>query len=221
MVGAINQVAAQHAMDEAAAQLESLLRRRRDVESSCCVKKATAKNSMAWRPHVPSAVRESLQRTLEALTQELAALNQAIKELTAASASLAQMVRILLSMPGVGPKSVHYLLTLLYRFPGHTAGRTINNLPPTWKQTHSPIRWLFRLSPRLHLKMGDDYRRALFFIIPLRRRRGDNPRRFLSRPARPQRPYKVAIVPVRANFCLGLGLFLYKSPLTPLHQIPS
>ncbi|MEZ4712643.1 MAG: IS110 family transposase [Caldilineaceae bacterium] len=221
--GAINQVAAQHAMDEAAAQLESLLRRRRDVEQ-LLRQESNRQKQYGQRPHVPSAVHESLQRTLEALTQELAALNQAIKELTAASASLAQMVRILLSMPGVGPKSVHYLLTLLYRFQAHTAGHgtakqltAYLGLDPQPYQSGSSV-----YRPASISKMGDDYGRALFFMATAGGVRGIIPSALSSLCAR-GKPYKVAIIAcTRKLLTWAWALFHSQKPFDPsLHQIPS
>ncbi|MEZ4709948.1 MAG: transposase [Caldilineaceae bacterium] len=84
------------------------------------------------------------------------------------------MVRILLSMPGVGPKSVHYLLTLLYRFQAHTAGHgtakqltAYLGLDPQPYQSGSSV-----YRPASISKMGDDYGRALFFMATARRPRG-------------------------------------------------
>lgn len=122
LFGADKNPPAQQPTDEAAAQLDSLLRRQTDLQQ-LLQSERNRREQAALNPHTPKAVLDSLDRTLEALAQELALLEQAIRQLFADHAALAHQLKQLLSVPGIGKKSAPYLLVFFHRFKAKTNGQ--------------------------------------------------------------------------------------------------
>ena len=82
----------------------------------------TAEARLAALPRPTPAVTESLQRTIEALEAELAAIDSAIRHLFSQQPVLTAQRDLLLTLPGVGTKVVPYLLVDLHRFQARTQG---------------------------------------------------------------------------------------------------
>lgn len=121
LFGADKNPPAQQPTDEAAAQLDSLLRRKDDLLKLW--RSESNRHEQAERqPHTAKAVCASLQRTLAALQQELETLETAIQQLFADHAQLARQLKQLLSVPSIGKKSAPYLLALFHRFTAKTSG---------------------------------------------------------------------------------------------------
>jgi len=119
LFGADQNPPAQRPTDEAAAQLDSLLRRKDDLQK--LLQSENNRLEQATRqPKTPTAVRESIQRTIEALDQALTAIEAAIRQLFVDHASLARQLKQLLSVPAIGQKSAPYLLALFHRFAAKT-----------------------------------------------------------------------------------------------------
>jgi len=119
LFGADQNPPTQRPTDEAAAQLDSLLRRKDDLQKLL----QSENNRLAQvtqQPKTPTAVRESLQRTIEALEQALAAIEAALRQLFVDHATLARQLKQLLSVPAIGQKSAPYLLALFHRFAAKT-----------------------------------------------------------------------------------------------------
>ncbi|MCB0183394.1 MAG: IS110 family transposase [Caldilineaceae bacterium] len=86
-------------------------------------KEQTRLSEMAGRPGLAPQIIESLERVIEALTDALAGIQQAIDELCQQHEYLHQNLRRLLALPGVGPKVVLPLLVKLLQWQNLTAGK--------------------------------------------------------------------------------------------------
>jgi transposase len=121
LFGADQNPPAQQPTDEAAAQLDSLLRRQDDLQQ-LLRSEHNRREQARLNPNTPKAVGESIQRTLEALEQELATMEKAIRQLFADHVALARQLKQLISVPGIGQKSAPYLLAFFHRFKAKTNG---------------------------------------------------------------------------------------------------
>jgi transposase len=135
------------------------------------------------RPRTPPAVLQSLQRTVEQLRQELATVEQAIKQPFAAQPALAAQRKLLLTVPGVGEKVVNYLLVLLHRFAARTAqqgdGKALTaflGLDPVLHESGRTVHGRPTIS-----KMGDKRGRTLLYLGALGGIGGNNPLRTFYR----------------------------------------
>jgi len=120
--GAEMEPSGQEPMDEAAQQLDDLLRRRTDLEKLRRAER-NRKGVAEHNARTPIPVRESIERTLQALEEEMAAIEEAIEELLEQFPALCQQYMLLRSIPGVGEKVVLPLLALLHRFHARTRGK--------------------------------------------------------------------------------------------------
>jgi transposase len=107
--------APQEPLPEAISELDSLLRRRDDLEKMLAAERNRLE-SLHHRPHQAPGVRASVQRILDTLSDELDQINRQITTLVADHEDLAQQRRLLLSVPGIGPKTVLPLLVCFHRF---------------------------------------------------------------------------------------------------------
>jgi transposase len=120
--GAEEDPPAQQPLDDTAAELDTLLRRRTDLEQ--LLRSERNRLEVAKRnPRIKDNVKDSITRVIETLETELKTINDDIKQLRKTNAQLAQQVRLLLSVPGIGRQSVDYLLAALYRFMARTNGQ--------------------------------------------------------------------------------------------------
>lgn len=119
---ATTQPSAQDAMDEGAAELDELLRRRHDLEQ---LQRAEL-NRLAQgqrRPRSSKTVQQSLERTLQTLEEELQGLEEAVKQLLKDRPYLQQQRRILRSAPAIGEKLSLEMLVLCHSFYASTQGQ--------------------------------------------------------------------------------------------------
>ena len=119
--GAETNPAPQTPLPEEVSELDDLLRRQTDLEQLLRSERNRQARLVAL-PRQTAAVTKSLQRTIEALEEELAAIEAAIRELFAAQAELKAQRDLLLTLPGVGTRVVAYLLVDLHRFQARTQG---------------------------------------------------------------------------------------------------
>lgn len=178
------------------AQLDSLLKRRLDLEQALH-QEQTRLSEMAGRPGLAPQVEESLRQVIEALSQALAGIQQAIEELTAKHEPLqTQMVR-LLALPGVGPKVVLPLLVKLFQWHNLTSGEgeaaglvAYLGLDPQPYESGRTVRKHAGIS-----KMGDSEVRRLLYMGALGGVRGNNPLKpFYQRLVGRGKAKKVALV---------------------------
>jgi transposase len=120
--GAERQPAVWHPLPAAVAELEELLRRKDDLEQMLRQER-NRQAALAQRPGVPSWVPSSLERVIGALQDELAAIEQTIKQHLRQHADLQASAKLLRSVPGVGAKNVLWLLVVLTRWQVLTDGQ--------------------------------------------------------------------------------------------------
>jgi transposase len=104
------------------AELESLQRRKDDLEQMLRQER-NRQHALAQRPQQHAAVPQSVERIIEALESELAAVERAIADQLKRYAPLQAAVKRLRTVPGVGAKTVVPLLVLLARWETLTDGQ--------------------------------------------------------------------------------------------------
>lgn len=150
----------QQPTDEAAAALDSLLRRQTDLEQLLRSERNRL-GQVLLNPHTPQAVQQSIQHMIESLEQECVAIKAAIQLLFANHVKLARQLKQLCSVPAIGKKSAPYLLALFHRFyaktsgngtakqlvafvgldpKSHDSGTSVHRRPTISKQGDSPMR---------------------------------------------------------------------------------
>lgn len=120
--GAETDPPAQIPMPENAAELDSMLRRQMDLEKLLRSER-NRQAQLAGQTQRSLTVAESLRRTIEALEHELAAINEAIRQLTSSDAAFCRQLKQLISVPGIGAKIAPHLLAIFYRFLARTSGQ--------------------------------------------------------------------------------------------------
>jgi transposase len=176
--GASMHPAAQDPMEEGAAELDELLRRRDDLEKL----RQAERNRLGQaqrKPRTPAAVRQSLARTLRTLEEELQALDEAIQQLLKARAHLQHQRRLLRTVPAIGEKLSLEMLVLCHRFWAYTCGqgsaKQLTALVGLDPQPHTSGKSRDRRSPIS--RQGNARLRALLYCGALGGVRGQNPLR--------------------------------------------
>ena len=161
---------------EQVSELDSLLKRRADLEQAR-QKEQTRLSELAGRPGISPQVAESLRQVIEALTEALAGVQQAIDQLCQSHPPFQQQLTRLLALPGVGPKVVLPLMVKLFQWQTLTHGAgSANGL--TAFVGLDPQPYTSGTSVRKHpgiSKMGDNELRRLLYMGALGGVRGDNP----------------------------------------------
>lgn len=178
------------------AELDSLLKRRLDLEQTLH-QEQNRLSEIAGRPGLSPKVAESLQQIIEALTQALTEIQEAIDELCQCHEPFQQNLVRLLALPGVGPKVVLPLMVKLFQWHTITAGEGDANgitsfigLDPQPYESGSSVRKHLGIS-----KMGDSELRRLLYMGALGSLRGDNPlKAFYQRLVSRGKAKKVALV---------------------------
>ncbi|MCL4829862.1 MAG: transposase [Caldilinea sp.] len=144
--------------EEVAAELQALdllLRRQQDVKELLQGERNRLFNLQHY-PHLPDSVRQSLQRTIEQLEQELSQLEEDIETFLKRHTHLDDEQRLLRSIPGVGANSAPPSPCPLASFPRHYCwqryGETTGRL--SWSRSDALSKRVFRSSPLLHLQEG-------------------------------------------------------------------
>jgi transposase len=168
----------QQPLDEAAAELDTLLRRQTDLEKLL----HSERNRLAQaglNPKRSGAVQPSIQRMIEALEQELATIQHEIEQLIAHHADLAHQRQLLLSVPGIGVKLAPAFLVAVRRFLAKTNGQgsakqftAFLGLDPAPFESGTSCRKHTSIS-----RQGDSLLRSKLFLGALGGVRGNNPLR--------------------------------------------
>lgn len=216
--GAATQPASQEPMGEAAEQLDELLRRRSELEQ---LRQAERNRQAvaAHKPHTPSAVHQSFARTLQALDEELAAIEEAIQHLLQQELVLRQQVELLRSLPGVGERVSLPLLALLHRFQARTAGQgtakqlvAFVGLDPQPHESGSSV----HKRPIISHK-GDVQMRSLLYLGALGGKRGRFLKQIYQQLLARGKAKKVALVAcARRILVWAWAIFRTNSPFDPL-----
>jgi transposase len=164
----------QQPLDEKVAELESLLNRRTDLEQ---LLRSERNRHSQLRRRTPPAVRQSLERTIESLEQELVAIDSAIEQLQHEHKPLRKQIEQLRSVPSIGAKSAPRLLVQLHRFSARTSGQgkakqlvAFLGLDPAPHQSGSSIHPHTTISRR-----GNASIRSLLYFCALGGVHGNNP----------------------------------------------
>lgn len=104
------------------AELERLLRRKEDLEG-LLRQERNRQGALAQRPGVADAVPRSVTRVVQALEEELRAIDEAIAAHQRRHVGISMVAAQLRSVPGVGAQTVLHLVVLLHRWHALTAGQ--------------------------------------------------------------------------------------------------
>lgn len=120
--GAATEPEPQNELPAEIAALDSLLRRREDLEKMVREER-NRRQALAYKPRASDATRKSVERVIEVLEEELAQVEEDIQELLDEHPHLKTEVRRLLTVNGIGSKTVLPILVFLYRWQARTAGK--------------------------------------------------------------------------------------------------
>jgi transposase len=172
--GASEKPEPQQPLDEHVAELASLLSRKTDLEQ---LLRSERNRHGQLRRRTPAAVRQSIERTITALEQELAAIDAAIQQLQHQHPFLRRQIDQLRSVPGIGAKSAPRILVLLHQFlcrtNGHGSAKQLVaflGLDPTPYQSGSSVHRHATISRR-----GNAAFRSLLYFCALGGVGGHNP----------------------------------------------
>ncbi len=176
--GAEEQPPAWRPLPAEVAELESLQRRKDDVEQ-LLRQERNRRHALVGRPGQHQAVPRSLERLIAALEAELAELEQAIAGHLRQHTELQAAAQRLRTVPGVGAKTVMQLLVLLWRWDALTDGQgtakglvAYVGLDPQPHESGTSVRKAPPISRR-----GDKVVRRKLFLGALGGVRGQNPLR--------------------------------------------
>jgi transposase len=204
-------------------EMDSLLKRRLDLEQAR-QKEQTRLSELSGRPGISPKVQESLQQVIEALSDALAEIEQAINELQQRHQPFVAEQQRLLPLPGVGPKVLWPLVVKLMQFHNLTSGQgdargfvAFIGLDPQPHSSGSSVNKHPGIS-----KMGDSELRRLLYMGALGAISGDNPlRNFYRRLLDRGKAKKVALVAVARKLLVwAWTLFSQQSQWNPdFHKI--
>lgn len=166
--GAATRVHAELPVPEEAAELDDLVQRQRDLKQLLQAEQNRRSVARLRRRHAPAAL-ASLERNIEHLEQELAAIEQAIADFHRRSAQFNAQRMLLQTVGGVGPKVANTLLVLFHYFHARTAGTgdakqltAFVGLDPCPHQSGTSV-----ARPAAISRMGDAPARAALFMAAL------------------------------------------------------
>lgn len=161
---------------QAVGELEQLLHQRDEV-ADLLQRERTRQQQLSARPGTPAAVRASLERLVQTLATELAQLEQAMADHVQQQAEVRDGRQRLLSVPGIGPRTVLPVLVTLARFHTLTAGQgtakglvAYTGLDPQPYSSGTSV-W----QPALISRQGDRRLRSRLYMGALGALRGHNP----------------------------------------------
>jgi transposase len=174
--GATCQPEPQAALPSEVSELDSLLKRRRDLEQML-QQETNRLQELRGRPGIAAPVFDNLAQVQEALQEALRQVEEAISAHLQHHVHLHQAQQRLLSVPGIGPKIVLPLLVLLYRWQTLTQGegsaKGLTALVGLDPKTHVSGRTVYR-HPAIS-KMGNAEVRRLLYMGALSAVHGHNP----------------------------------------------
>jgi transposase len=165
-------------LPEPYAHLDSLLRRREDLEKMR-QEERNRQAALVGKPGVAAQVGQTLTALLEALESALAQVEQALQGLLASQPAMQAKVRLLRSVPGLGARNVLPVLVLLARWEALTDGQgqakglvAFTGLDPQTYRSGTSVHKPARIS-----RMGNRSVRSLLYMGALGGVSGHNPLR--------------------------------------------
>jgi transposase len=216
--GAACNPAAWVALPAEVSELESLLRRRDDLEQ-LLRQERNRQQQLVGRPGVSKAVPPSLKKVIDALEEALAEVEAALTAQQRQHASLDEAVRRVQTVPGIGKRNSLWLVVVLYRWQTLTGGSgtakgltAFLGLDPTRHESGTSVR-----GPRSISRMGMAQVRRLLFLGALGGVRGKNPlRTFYQRLVEARKPKVVALVAAaRKILCWAWAVFQHQTTFDP------
>ena len=194
--GAAYQPAPQAPLAQEVSELDSLLKRRQDLEQ-LLQQEQNRLQEMAGRPGIAPAVRESLAQVIAALQEALRQLEEALAQHLQQHTQLQAEAARLVTIPGIGRKVVLPLLVTLHRWHTLTAGagstKGLTAFLGLDSKTHVSGSSIWR-RPVIS-KMGNAEVRRLLYMGALSAVHGRNPLHiFYERLVGRGKPRKVAVV---------------------------
>lgn len=211
--------APQRPLDDAAAELDSLLRRQTDLEKLL----HSERNRLAQaglHPKRSPTIQQSIQRIIEVLEQELSTIQDEIQSLIAHHEDLSHQIKLLLSVPGIGAKIAPALLVALHRFLAKTNDQgtakqftALLGLDPAPFESGSSVRKHTTIS-----RQGDGLLRSKLFLGALGGVRGNNPLRtfYQSLLARGKAKKLALVAASRKILVWALAVFTQDTPFDPV-----
>lgn len=120
--GAICQPMPENSLPTEVGELDSLLRRREDLEQML-QNERNRRQALDYKPQASPAAKESVERMVEMLEKELEQVEEAIEQILNQNADLKSEASLLLTVCGIGPKTVLPILVFLHRWQARTAGQ--------------------------------------------------------------------------------------------------
>ena len=114
--------APQNCLPAEISELDSLLRRREDLEQMLREEK-NRRQALDFKPYASDAARRSVERMIGLLEEELAEVEEAMKQVLKDNPDLKAEVKLLRTVPGIGRKTVLPILVFLHRWQARTAGK--------------------------------------------------------------------------------------------------
>jgi transposase len=210
--------APQRPLDDAAAALDSLLRRQTDLEKLLHAERNRLAQA-GLNPKRSPTIQPSIQRIIEALEQELATIQDEMQALIASHTDLTHQLKLLLSVPGIGAKIAPALLVALHRFFAKTNGQGTAKqftaslgLDPAPYQSGASVRKHTTIS-----REGDGLLRSKLFLGALGGVRGHNPLRtfYHSLLARGKAKKLALVAASRKILVWALAVFTQDTPFDP------
>lgn len=223
--GAIYQPAPQGPLPANVEELDQLLERKADLEK--LLRQERNRQDIRLRhPALPPAVRENLEQVINALEKALKEIEAEIDALMARHHDLKRSYRLLLSVAGIGEKTVLDILVFLYRWQALTNGEgdakgltAYAGLDPTSYSSGSSVFKPARIS-----KKGDSYLRAR--LVAAARggtSRGNSPLRlfFLRLTGRNKPLYLAWVASARKILVWAWAVFRDQKPFDRLKALPA
>lgn len=218
--GATHDLPAWTALPSAVEELESLLRRREDLEQ-LLRQERNRQQHLAHRPGVARAVPPSLEKVIGALEEALREVEEAIAAHQRQHPAIAEAVRVVRTVPGIGARNVLWVVVVLYRWQALTGGTgtakgltAYVGLDPTVHESGTSVRGARHIS-----RQGLPQVRRLLFLGALGgvRGKGVNPLRdFHQRLVNAHKPKVVAYVAAaRKILCWAWAVFQHQQPFDP------
>lgn len=204
-------------------ELDYLLRRLDDREQLLKMENNRLKSAQAI-PDMPQAVLQDIEQAIDSMQEQRDALAKTIQEHVNRFPELKKLYRQLLSVPGIGPKTVLPMMVLLYRFDSLTNGQGNKKQLTAFLGLDSQIRESgTSLWGQPHIsKKGDRRARSRLYMSALGGIRGDNPlRHFYSLMVARGKAKKVALVAsARKILHWAWAVFRSGDPFDPLRALP-
>lgn len=199
--------------------LDELLHRQDDLEKML-TQERNRLHSHQRRPHPTPQVTDSIEALIGSLEQALAEVEQAIRQHLKEFADLDRQRRLLLKVPGIGNKSVLYILVFLHRWDARTSGlgdgkglTAFAGLDPVPFSSGTSVYRRPAIS-----KMGDADIRRLLFLCALGGNRAKNTplTQFYQRLVTKHKPRMVALVAcARKILVWAFAVFRSGEPFDP------